>query len=69
MSAGTVLMAWMIRHLVEEERVNALDFGLGDDPYKQSWVTARRQRIGVMLVNPQRPRGLAVLGRAVAGLS
>ena len=69
MSAGTVLTAWMIRHLLEEERVSALDFGRGDDAYKQSWVTARRQRIGVMLANPRRPRGLAVLGRAALGLA
>ena len=69
MSAGTVLTAWMIRHLLEEERVSALDFGRGDDAYKQSWVTARRQRIGVMLANPRRPRGLAVLGRAALGVA
>ena len=66
-SPGTVLTAWMIRQLLEAERVSSLDFGRGDDAYKQLWTSARRQRIGVVLVNPWRPAGLAMLLRHGAG--
>ena len=66
-SPGTVLTAWMIRRLLEVERVASLDFGRGDDPYKQLWTSARRQRIGVVLVDPWRPAGLAMLVRHGAG--
>jgi len=67
LSPGTVLTAWMIRRLLDTERVGRIDFGRGDDPYKQLWTSVRRQRIGVVLVNPWRPAGLAILLRHVAG--
>lgn len=66
-SPGTVLTAWMIRHMIEQEHVTELDFGRGDDPYKQGWVADRRQRVGVMLINPWRAAGMAALGRHALG--
>ena len=66
-SPGTVLTAWMIRRLLEVERVDSIDFGRGDDPYKQLWTSARRQRIGIVLATPWRPAGLAMLVRHGAG--
>ena len=65
-SPGTVLTGWMIRHLIETDGVTTLDFGRGDDDYKQSWTGMRRQRSGLVLANPWRPSGLAsVLRRRV----
>jgi hypothetical protein len=66
-SPGTVLSALMIRHLLDQEHVRMLDFGRGDDPYKQGWVSERRQRIGLMLANPWHPAGQAELARFVVG--
>ena len=67
-SPGTVLTAWMIRHLIEVERVTGLDFGRGDDPYKALWTSQRRQRIGLLLIDPRRPRGIGAIARSmVAG--
>ncbi len=67
LSPGTVLTALMIRELIGGEVVTELDFGRGDDPYKQLWATQRRQRIGIVLANPLRLRGLTVLGRQWLG--
>jgi hypothetical protein len=67
LSPGTVLTALMIRELIGHERVTELDFGRGDDPYKQLWATQRRQRIGIVLANPLRLRGLTALGRQALG--
>jgi hypothetical protein len=67
LSPGTVLTALMLRELIDRERVTELDFGRGDDAYKRLWVTRRRQRIGVVLTNPLRPRGLAALSRQWLG--
>jgi hypothetical protein len=66
LSPGTVLTAWMIRGLLEEG-VTALDFGRGDDPYKQLWVSGRRQRRGLILAQPWRPQGAAALARQYLG--
>jgi CelD/BcsL family acetyltransferase involved in cellulose biosynthesis len=62
-SPGTVVTALMIRHLLDKERVAQIDFGRGDDTYKQGWAIERRQRIGLLLVDPWRPAGLAALLR------
>jgi hypothetical protein len=66
-SPGTVLTAMMIRSLIEEDGVRVLDFGRGDDAYKQLWVGARRQRIGLVIADPLSPWGAAALARQAAG--
>jgi len=65
-SPGTVLTALMIRHLLETG-VQELDFGRGDDDYKQLWVGTRRQRIGLVLADPLHPSGAAAIARQWAG--
>lgn len=67
-SPGTVLTAWLIRYLLDEERVAGLDFGRGDDPYKAEWVDQRRERVGVLLARPTSARGAAALLRHDAGV-
>jgi CelD/BcsL family acetyltransferase involved in cellulose biosynthesis len=64
-SPGTVLTALMLRHL-DQEHVARIDFGRGDDAYKQGWATRRRQRIGLLLVNPRSWSGMAALARQAA---
>jgi CelD/BcsL family acetyltransferase involved in cellulose biosynthesis len=66
-SPGTVLTALMLRRLLDQEHVRSIDFGRGDDAYKQGWATQRRQRIGLLLVNPWRAAGAAELLRHGAG--
>ncbi len=66
-SPGTVLTALMLRHLLDQEHITHVDFGRGDDTYKQGWATQRQQRIGVLLVNPLTPSGAAALLRHAAG--
>ena len=67
LSPGTVLTALMLRDLLDTEHVEEIDFGRGDDPYKRLWTGHRRQRIGLLLINPRRPSGLAALARQLAG--
>ena len=66
-SPGTVVTAWMIRHMIEQEGATELDFGRGDDPYKKNWVASRRPRMGVLLINPRHPKGLLALTRHTMG--
>lgn len=67
LSPGTVLTAQAIRALITADGVSGLDFGRGDDPYKALWASRRRQRIGLLLINPRRAGGLATLVRHSAG--
>jgi CelD/BcsL family acetyltransferase involved in cellulose biosynthesis len=66
-SPGTVLTALMLRYLLDREQVAAIDFGRGDDAYKQGWAAQRRQRIGLLLVNPWSMAGARDLLRHTAG--
>jgi len=66
-SPGTVLTAMMIRGLLEKDGVRILDFGRGDDAYKQLWAGTRRQRIGLVVADPWRPSGMIALGRQALG--
>ena len=66
-SPGTVLTALMLRHLLDHEHTTRIDFGRGDDAYKQGWATNRQQRIGLLLVNPWTASGAATLLRHAAG--
>ncbi len=67
LSPGTVLTAMMLRRLLDEEHVSEIDFGRGDDPYKQLWTTRRRLRIGLLAINPRRPAGLAAFAADALG--
>lgn len=49
-SPGTVLTAFAIRTVMEQDHIDRLDFGRGDDPYKRGWVTHRTPHIGVQSV-------------------
>ena len=66
-SPGTVLTALMLQRLLDQEAATEIDFGRGDDDYKQGWVRQRRQFVGLVLANPRRPAGLAFLTRHAAG--
>jgi hypothetical protein len=66
-SPGTVLLAHMIRHVIEEDGAKEIDFGRGDDAYKRQWATLRRQRIGLIVANPRSIIGLGVLAKQFVG--
>lgn len=59
-SAGTVLTAHMFRHSLDEDRVADIDYLTGDDAYKRSWMSVRRERIGFLACNLRTVRGLAL---------
>lgn len=49
------------------DRVLEIDYLTGDDAYKQSWMTQRRQRTGILACNPRTPRGLLIGAQELAG--
>jgi len=51
----------LVALLQEEEGVSEVDFGRGDDSYKQLWLGYSRDRQGILAANPRRLRGLAAI--------
>lgn len=58
-SAGSLLTAMLMEHVLDTDRVEEVDYLSGDDAYKAKWMTQRRERIGLLACNTRTPRGLA----------
>jgi hypothetical protein len=57
-SVGTILTAWMFERMLDGEGLSTIDFGRNDDPYKRDWLPQRRERWGLLILNPRRAAGL-----------
>lgn len=55
LSAGSVLTAEMMRHVMEVDGVQEVDFLSGDDAYKAAWMTHRRERLALLAFDLRRP--------------
>lgn len=66
-SVGTVLTCEMMRHVIDTDKVTQVDYGMGDDPYKQEWMSHRRERFGLVAFNLRRPLGLLAASRHFGG--
>ncbi len=51
-SAGTILTAYLMRHVIDKDRVKVVDFLSGDDAYKKEWMSHRRMRVAICIYNP-----------------
>ncbi len=56
-SAGTLLTDCLMRHVVDADAVREVDYLIGDETYKQDWMSHRRERWGLMAFNPGSARG------------
>jgi hypothetical protein len=66
LSPGTLLSMTMFRHVIDVDRVEGIDFGLGDEPYKADWMD-RREPVGRMTAyNMRTLSGLAGAAREAA---
>lgn len=62
-SPGTVLTSSLMEHVFETDHVREVDYLIGDDAYKETWMSARRERWGFVAYNPSTPLGMAGLCR------
>lgn len=67
LSAGSVLTAALMEHVMDIDRVQEVDYLIGDDAYKADWMAARRERVGLLACDMRRWRGWLAAGRHVLG--
>ena len=67
LSVGTILSATLFEHALDVDKVKEVDYLSGDDAYKRDWMSQRRERWGILALNPRTPRGLLAIVRHVGG--
>lgn len=58
---GTLLTSMLMQQVLEVDKVREVDYLIGDDAYKKSWVSQRRERWGIVAYNANSPVGLMQL--------
>ncbi len=63
-SPGSILTAYLMRHVIDIDKVEEIDFLTGNDAYKQEWMSERRERIKLCCFpsKPQEGPGMRLLG-------
>ena len=69
LAPGVVLTNWMVQKLLDEDRVDRLDFGYGPEEYKGDWMKQTRDYLGLMAFNPATRSGLSHGAKQLVGRS
>jgi hypothetical protein len=66
-SVGTFLTLSLMRHVIDVDKVHEVDYLTGDDGYKKDWMSHRRERTGILALNPRTVRGALGILRHAGG--
>lgn len=68
-SPGTLLSVALFQHVIDVDRVDLVDFGTGNDPYKRDWMESSRPRYRLEMFWPNNPLSwLPILKHYASGL-
>lgn len=67
LSIGSLLTEQLMRHVIDIDKVAEVDYLTGDDAYKRDWMSASRERCGIIAFNLRSPRGLAAAAWHLGG--
>lgn len=67
LTSGTLVTALLMEQALNHDRVQEVDYLIGDDPYKATWMSERRERFGLVAYDPTTLRGLIGLARQAVG--
>jgi CelD/BcsL family acetyltransferase involved in cellulose biosynthesis len=65
-SPGTVLTHALFAMAFDDDKVEIIDFGTGDDPYKRDWMELSNMRYRLEAFHPAVPRHWFALARLIA---
>lgn len=51
-SPGSILISYLMEHVIDRDRVQEIDFLTGNDAYKMDWMSERRVRWGLYFAKP-----------------
>jgi len=51
-SPGSILTEYLMQYVIDVDKVDEIDFLTGNEPYKQDWMTERRERFRVAFIKP-----------------
>jgi len=52
-SPGSILTQYVMRYVIDTDKVSEIDFLTGNESYKKDWMSVRKERIGMRLAKPQ----------------
>jgi hypothetical protein len=64
LSAGTTLSAALFEQVIDQDRVELVDFGTGNDAYKRDWMEAVRPRYQIEAFRPRWPGNWPAIAKA-----
>ncbi|TAM43284.1 MAG: GNAT family N-acetyltransferase [Burkholderiaceae bacterium] len=64
---GTLLTAFLMETVIDKDRPTEIDYLIGDDAYKKTWMSDRRERWGIIAYNPRTFGGMLSLCKEVVG--
>lgn len=67
LSVGTILTAKLMEYVFDIDQVAEVDYLTGDDPYKQHWMSNRRERWGLLAFNTRSALGCVAATRHIGG--
>ncbi len=67
LSPGTILTNHLMRHVLDVDKVQEVDYLSGDDAYKKDWMSHRRERWGIVAYNLRTLGGLAGSAKQILG--
>lgn len=67
LSAGTTLSAALFEQVIDRDKVDLVDFGTGNDPYKRDWMELDRPRYRIDCLDPRQPRAWPALVKRALG--
>jgi Acetyltransferase (GNAT) domain len=67
LAPGTLLTALLMERALDVDGVAEIDYLIGDDPYKATWMSHRRERYGLVAYDPRTLRGRLGMVRQAFG--
>lgn len=56
-SPGTILTDYLVKYVIDVDRVEEIDFLTGNDAYKQDWMSVRRERWALVFIRDRETHG------------